>query len=148
MKKHEYQKYLCFIYSLLVFCLLFGCEQQKATQEKSYRSDEEVIQQAFLNRQSNLWVESTGIVEKILSDDLNPPRHQRFIIRLNHGQTLLISHNIDIAPRIHHLKGGDRIYFRGEYEWNDKGGVVHWTHHDPEYRHSGGWIEYRGQSYR
>jgi hypothetical protein len=57
-------------------------------------------------------------------------RHQRFILKLNSSQTLLIAYNIDLAPKIKNLKVGDHVNFYGEYEWNSKGGVIHWTHHD------------------
>jgi hypothetical protein len=81
-----------------------------------------------------------------LRDDLEGSRHQRFILRLGADHTLLISHNIDVAPRIP-LTEGDFVGFRGQYEWNERGGVVHWTHHDPAGRHPGGWIRHRGNVY-
>ncbi len=105
------------------------------------------IGEAFRDRRSDLWVETRGEVERILPDDKQGSRHQRFIVRLGSGQTLLISHNIDLAPRVP-LVVGDTLDFRGEYEWNDRGGVVHWTHHDPRGRRDGGWIRHRGKLYR
>lgn len=89
----------------------------------------------------------SGKVTKLLSDDNTGSRHQRFIIKLSSGQTLLIAHNIDLAPKVHQLKEGASIKFCGEYENNTKGGVVHWTHHDPNKRHVGGWLEYDGKKY-
>lgn len=85
---------------------------------------------------------------RLLSDDLDRPRHQRFIVQLASGQTLLISHNIDIAPRIDGLELGDSVSFNGEYVWNAKGGIVHWTHHDPQGRHVAGWLKHKSQRYR
>lgn len=106
-----------------------------------------VIEAAFRNRQSNLMVQDAGIVDRILSDDLETPRHQRFIVRLSTGHTILIAHNIDIAPRINDLKPGDSIQFLGQYEWNEKGGTVHWTHHDPSGRHAAGYLYHAGRQY-
>lgn len=90
---------------------------------------------------------NSGKITKLLSDDNTGSRHQRFILKVSSGQTLLIAHNIDLAPRVHQLKEGGFIKFCGEYESNAKGGVVHWTHHDPNKRHVGGWLEYNGQKY-
>lgn len=90
---------------------------------------------------------SSGIVTKLLSDDNKGNRHQRFLIKLSSGQTLLIAHNIDLAPKVYSLKEGGLIKFCGEYENNTKGGVVHWTHHDPNKHHVGGWLEYNGHKY-
>ena len=89
----------------------------------------------------------SGNVTRVLSDDNTGSRHQRFIIELSSGQTLLIAHNIDLAPKIYSLQKGGFVKFCGEYESNSKGGVVHWTHHDPSNRHVGGWLEYNNSRY-
>ncbi|MBA2590746.1 MAG: DUF3465 domain-containing protein, partial [Gammaproteobacteria bacterium] len=68
--------------------------------------------------------------------------------RLSSGQTILIAHNIDLAPRVSSLNEGDVVSFSGEYEWNPKGGVVHWTHRDSDGRHSAGWIKHDRQAFQ
>ena len=105
------------------------------------------VSRAFAARRSDVLVEGRGVVERVLSDDERGSRHQRFILRLANGQTLLVAHNIDLAPRLPGLAGGDEVRFRGEYEWNEKGGVLHWTHHDPAGTHPGGWLEHEGRRY-
>ena len=89
------------------------------------------------------WVTGVGTVRQVLPDDTLPPRHQRFILEDEFGNTVLVAHNIDQAERIHGLKAGDEIAFRGEYRTNDRGGVVHWTHPDSSGRRSGGWLRRR-----
>ena len=109
---------------------------------------DKVIQNAFNGRQSNLQVHSQATVYRILPDDTKGSRHQKFLLRLSTGLSLLIAHNIDLAPRINTIRVGDTVEFYGEYEWNDKGGVVHWTHHDPQGRHVGGWLLHNGKYYQ
>lgn len=111
-------------------------------------TSEQSIFSAYATKTSDVQVRNTGIVVKILSDDNKGSRHQRFILKLPKGQTVLIAHNIDLAPRINAIKTGDSIEFYGEYEWNAKGGVVHWTHHDPANRHKGGWLKHNGVLYK
>lgn len=93
-------------------------------------------------------VRGSGIVERILSDDNDGSRHQRFILRLASGQTFLVAHNIDLAARVARLKIGDTIEFNGEFETNSQGGVIHWTHHDPRGQHVDGWLKHAGRTYQ
>ncbi|MFC1680364.1 DUF3465 domain-containing protein [Pseudomonadota bacterium] len=111
-------------------------------------SGDSALVEAFEQQQSDLQVQGRGEVVKVLADDNDGSRHQRFILQLNSGQTLLIAHNIDLAPSISSLKRGDSVEFYGEYEWNPKGGVIHWTHHDPQGRHVAGWLKHNGRTYR
>jgi hypothetical protein len=112
------------------------------------KTDDWVLKQAFAQKKSGLQVCGRGVVTKLLSDDVTGDRHQRFILRLTSGQTLLIAHNIDIAPRVLRLKIGASVSFYGQYEWNTQGGVVHWTHHDPAKKHLNGWLKYNNKVYQ
>ncbi|MEE3387181.1 MAG: DUF3465 domain-containing protein [Pseudomonadota bacterium] len=116
--------------------------------ETTAATGDSLIQAAYENRQSDVQVEGAGRVVKVLPDDNKGSRHQKFILELASGQTFLVAHNIDLAPRIPDLREGDRVSFYGEYEWNERGGVVHWTHHDPQGRHVGGWLKHQGKRYQ
>ncbi|BCK08392.1 hypothetical protein VCSRO17_3034 [Vibrio cholerae] len=113
----------------------------------SLYANDAVLQQAYQSQQSDLQVQGLGQVVKVLPDDNDGSRHQKFILKLNSGQTLLVAHNIDLAPRIPNLKVGDSVEFYGEYEWNKKGGVLNWTHKDPQNRHAHGWLKHNDQVY-
>jgi hypothetical protein len=103
---------------------------------------------AFADRLSNIQVSGEGVVSRVLADDTRGSRHQRFLLRLASAQTILVAHNIDLAPRIDGLRAGETIAFSGEYEWNERGGVVHWTHRDPAARHVAGWLRRDGRVYQ
>ena len=47
-------------------------------------------------------------------------------------------HNIEVAPRVASLELGDTVEFKGEYIWNEEGGLIHWTHRDPGGGHEPG----------
>lgn len=114
----------------------------------TFPRDDSSIGRLYQEQRSGEMVEGRGTVERVLRDDDDGSRHQRFILRLNSGQTLLVSHNIDLASRIATLAEGDQVLFRGQYEWNDRGGVLHWTHHDPRGDRQGGWLQHEGATYR
>jgi Protein of unknown function (DUF3465) len=119
-----------------------------ASQGSAKLVKDDPIGRAFASRASDIQVEGEGTVSRLLADDLDGSRHQRFIVELASGQTLLISHNIDLAPRIDRLEVGDSVRFNGEYVWNEKGGVIHWTHHDPRGKHVAGWVIHNGKTYK
>ena len=127
--------------------LITGASPEPATEPRT-AVDDDAIARAFANRESDIQVEGEGTVTRLLPDDLNGSRHQRFIVQLASGQTVLVSHNIDLAPRIDALKAGDSVRFNGEYVWNEKGGLIHWTHHDPRGRHVAGWVIHNGRTYK
>lgn len=106
------------------------------------------VAEAFEQQRSDLQVRLVGTVERVLTDDEHGGRHQRFIMRLSNDQTVLVAHNIDLAPRVPAMQSGEPVSVYGEYEYNPLGGVVHWTHRDPANRHPHGWIEYRGKRYQ
>ena len=97
------------------------------------------IRSAKEDTNSRFWMAAEGTVIKNLKDDLKGSRHQKFLIKLASDVTLLVAHNIDLAPRAP-VSVGDTIKIRGRYEWNNRGGVLHWTHHDSKGKIEGGWI--------
>ncbi len=109
-------------------------------------ADESAIRALIDSRTSGEMVELHAEIVKLLPDDDEGSRHQRILLGLQTGGTMLVAHNIDLAERIP-AEEGDWITVYGQYEWNDKGGVLHWTHHDPKDWREGGWIEHAGVRY-
>lgn len=139
------------VIALLVAAGIYGYIQNNpdlvsSFMEETIQSDQ-TIADAYKNQLSGIQVSGAGEVSHILSDDNKGSRHQRFILRVSPGHTVLVAHNIDLAPRIRDLKKGARVQYFGQYEWNSKGGVLHWTHRDPNGRHVGGWLKHNGRTY-
>jgi len=116
---------------------------------ESTRSSASVIPELFRNQQSDTIVECSGEVVHILPDDNHDldgsGRHQQFLVDVGEDVTIKIAHNLKFgrAP----VEKGDHVTFKGEYEYNDRGGCIHWTHHDPAGRHEDGWLEHNGTRY-
>lgn len=146
-------KHLLFL--VLMLSLLAACKQSApsvsavgdAQITSAVNIDNSALIDAFKNKKSDIFVEGNGIVKKLLADDNKGSRHQKFLVSISAEQTLLFAHNIDLAPRIETLNVGDSVHFRGEYVYNPKGGVMHWTHHDPQGGNKVGWIIHNGQKY-
>lgn len=134
---------------LMIAFLVVGYAASKFSPEQAYRQSlPSTVEQAFDKKQSDVQLTVKAQVIKLLPDDLDGNRHQKFIIRTPSGQTILVAHNIDLAPKIPAINVGDNIKIYGEYEWNSKGGIIHWTHHDPAKQHPDGWIEHNNSRYQ
>ena len=129
-----------------------GGQNSQSNESSSFDQNQQnglsLIQQAFDRHQSNVQVQSVGRDKAVLADDNEGSRHHKFILGLENGLTVLVAHNIDLAPRIKNIRKGDTVEFYGEYEYTEKGGVIHWTHHDPQNRHVGGWLKHEGEIYQ
>lgn len=143
------------VLAALVSVTQYGCTATTIPTEtgaqgdaKSVSGGDSSLARAFVDRATDLEVDGQGTVSKLLTEDTGGTRHQRFIVRLDSGQTLLVSHNVDVAPRVSALRVGDTVSFKGVYEWNAEGGLVHWTHHDPAGIHTPGWIRHDGRTYQ
>ncbi|RYD31148.1 MAG: DUF3465 domain-containing protein [Verrucomicrobiaceae bacterium] len=106
-----------------------------------------ILGNAFRKKKTAFMVKLQATVVSNLPDDTEGSRHQRFIVKLASGQTLLIVHNIDLAPRVLKPKAGQRVIIHGEYIWNNKGGLIHKTHRDPQGDDPDGWILHKGRKY-
>ena len=67
---------------------------------------------------------------------------QRFLV----VEVQALVRQVELAERVP-VGMGDRVYVRGLYEWNDLGGLLHWTHRDPLADGEGGWVRYRRKTY-
>ena len=140
---------------IVLFALLVACERAPTTALVTdsaqvsvvAQSDNTAIVEAFKHKKSDVFVEGAGVVKKLLADDNKGLRHQKFLVSISPGQTLLFAHNIDLAPRVENLQIGDVVTFRGQYVYNPKGGVMHWTHKDPDGGTKAGWIKHNGKVY-
>jgi hypothetical protein len=99
----------------------------------------------FRGRRDAVWITVAARVERLLPDAHGRYQHQRFIVRCAGRQTLLIVNDVSIGTRVP-AQPGSNVVVHGQYVWNALGGLIHFTHHDPE-GGPGGWIFYAGKVY-
>lgn len=123
----------------------------KSASQNALSCNNQAIYNAFNQKNENqkIQVLGCGQVKKVLKDDNDGSQHQKFLITIDgYPQiSVLVAHNIDLAKRVENIQPNTPIRFYGEYIYNDKGGVLHWTHKDPTSRHQDGWLEYNEQKY-
>ena len=114
----------------------------------SAMADDAAIVADFQNHRSNVEVTADGTVVLLLPDRTSSTgTHEQFIIKLtSQDLTVEIEHNISIAARVP-VAQGDHVIVHGEYVWTAKGGLIHFTHHDPQGTHEGGYIVDNGKTY-
>lgn len=148
MHKTKRNNILLAVFALVIYLLAQQGEKVPEVPVIVPGGAETTLQAAFASQQSDVQVQGRGIVKKVLADDRKGAQHQKFILQVAPDHTVLVAHNIDVAARLAGLKEGDTVDFYGEYEWTAQGGVIHWTHHDPDGRHVNGWLRYNGKTYQ
>lgn len=133
-------KKLSIVFALFLLALFVLHRQPGTPATSPVAFNDASLLEAIRSRARDVPVEGGGTVLRLLPDDRDGSPHQRFLVRVASGGTVLVAHNLALAARVAPLGEGDVVAFRGEYVWNEKGGVVHWTHPDPAGRHSAGWI--------
>jgi len=114
----------------------------------SPQPDDAAIVSDFHNHQSNVEVTADGNVVRLLPDRTSSTgTHEQFIVKLFSADiTVEVEHNISIGARAP-VEEGDHVIVHGEYIWNAQGGLIHFTHHDPQGTHEGGYIQVNGKTY-
>ena len=133
-----------FILILALAANLSACRESSL--QPGSRTDDRQILQAQQQRMIKTEVTGRAPVKELLPDDLEGLKHERFLLRLSNGSTVLVAHDISYAPRVP-LAEGDLIVIHGEYIWNERGGLIHWTHRSDTPRHEGGWIDFKWTRY-
>ena len=105
------------------------------------------IMDAVANKRAGIMVQHWGTVSRTMLDDKGVDKLQKFLVTLENGHLLLFAHDLSIAQRVP-IATGDRIEFRGRFDWNDVGGLIHRTHHDPQMSFEDGWLRHNGRVYR
>jgi hypothetical protein len=100
--------------------------------------DNDVLEAAFAQGRTGVWVSGHGTVVRELSGDA---ALQRFQVRLDSGLSLVIVHRIGSTGRVP-VERGDTLAFHGRYEFHGAGGEVALTHADPAQPGGGGWLRH------
>jgi hypothetical protein len=138
-----------FLQLALAFCVTLtvaGCRQSqnKSVPAGSENDDSQIV--ALQEQGGRAEVTGKVRVYKLLAEDDEGLRHERFLVMLSNGRTVLVAHSIDRAPPVP-VVAGDVVVLHGEFIANEKGGVIHWTHHSDSPKHEGGWILFNGKRY-
>ncbi len=109
------------------------------------------IYAAFAQHRSPVEVTAQGTVVKVLGiRGGRVGRHEGFLVHLSgnegHDLTLRIEDNIELTGSIP-LRAGDAVEIRGEYIYDPRGGLIHYTHRDPRGRHPSGYVRVNGRIY-
>ncbi len=143
---------LCMLASFLV--ATSGCnsareriQEPQVVQTPTEAVGDAQIIEAQAGHRSKIEVTLSAPVKRLLPEDTRGNPHQKFLLTISNGTTVLVAHNTKLAPHVP-IQEGDVVTIHGEYVWNKMGGLVHYTHHSTSRHHESGWIQFNGQQYQ
>jgi len=109
------------------------------------------IYNAWLTQHSHLEVTASGVIARDLGTRSGVSgTHEGFLLHLSgasgRGLTVRVEANVDFTGLMP-IAAGEPVVVRGEYEFDSRGGVIHWTHRDPRGRHPDGYIQIQNKRY-
>jgi hypothetical protein len=110
------------------------------------------VYDAWLAHHSGVEVTATGSVARMLGTRTGPSgTHEGFLLHLRgaagRGLTVRVEDNTDLTGPVP-LSEGESVEVRGEYVYDPRGGLIHYTHLDPRGRHAAGHILANGKVYQ
>jgi hypothetical protein len=130
----------------LTLLLCVACSHASSSNEPNA-----AVYDAWREQRSYVEVTAQGSAAQLLGIRTGPSgAHEGFLLHLRgaegRGLTVKVEDNIDITGPVP-LQSGDDVEVRGEYIYNSRGGIIHYTHHDPRGAHPPGYIRVRGRTY-
>ncbi len=109
------------------------------------------VYDAWRAHRSYVEVTANGSVARVLGSRLGPAgMHEGFLLHLTgaegRGLTVRVEDNTDLTGPIP-MRAGDSAVVRGEYIYDPRGGIIHYTHRDPRGRHASGYVQVNGRLY-
>jgi hypothetical protein len=109
------------------------------------------VYDAWRTHRSRIEVTASGSVAHLLGTRVGPSGpHEGFLLHLNgaagRGLTVRVEDNVDLTGPIP-LDEGDSVEVHGEYIYDPRGGLIHYTHLDPRGRHEPGYVRVNGKVY-
>jgi hypothetical protein len=110
------------------------------------------VYDAWAAHRSKIEVTAGGSVARMLGTRVGPSgAHEGFLLHLRgsagRGLTVRVEDNVDLTGPIP-LAAGDEVEVRGEYIYDPRGGLIHYTHLDPRGRHAAGYVRVNGKVYQ
>ncbi|GAC1300460.1 MAG: hypothetical protein NVSMB19_07050 [Vulcanimicrobiaceae bacterium] len=132
----------------LALALATGC----ATAGSHGNAENGAVYDAWRAGRSHVEVTAAGSVARLLGTRIGRSgAHEGFLLHLGgaagRGLTVRVEDNVDLTGPIPLVEGAE-VEVRGEYVFDPRGGVVHYTHRDPRGRHIAGYVLVDGKFYQ
>jgi hypothetical protein len=113
-----------------------------------FSSNSTLFTRAWQQRLSGVQLSMEGKISRVFSAGETDAGQQKFVLQLAQGQSVTVIHDATLGAAIEGLAVGETIEVSGEYHWTADGGIMRWTHRNPEDNRQAGWVNYKGRLYR
>ena len=135
--------------AVALLALVSGCS---ASSDAPSEAGNAAVYDAWRNGRTRFEVTARGSVARILGERTGPSGpHLGFLLHLTgsagRGLTVRVEDNLDLTGPIV-LHEGDDATIRGEYIYDARGGLIHYTHRDRRGKHAAGYVQVEGRLYQ